>query len=355
MKKIFLLIVLASFLASLSDVAYAGYAEGNAFSSGNTNTTPAPDAYGQVVRIAGGSRCKATAAPPSYSEGDEVPLSCELDGDLRTNGAGGGGGAATIADGADVALGALADAAATAGSTGSVSAKLRLATSLLNSIKTAVEAGGTAANQATLNGYVDGLEALLTTIDTDTGNIASGVGATSDAAVAAGDAGSVTAQLRRLTTDLASVKTAVELLDDAISGTKLRAMMVDSSGNEIVIPTAGLIHNIVSAASTNATNVVAGAATAYHISLRNTTTTAYSFRLYNTVGAPTCSSATGYVTTVIAPPASAAGQVGGSETPLNIGAAFPTGLSYCITGGPTSTDNTNAAVGVYGFIMYKAN
>ena len=78
-------------------------------------------------------------------------------------------------------------------------------------------------------------------------------------------------------------------------------------------------------------------------------------RLYNTVGVPTCSSATGYVTTIIVPPASAAGQVGGREMPLNIGGAFPTGLAYCITGGPTSTDNTNAAVGVYGFIMYKVN
>lgn len=180
-------------------------------------------------------------------------------------------------------------------------------------------------------------------------------GATTDAACAAGAAGTTSCKLRQISADIDAIKTAVQLLDDAISGTKLRAMMVDSSGNEIVIPTAGLFHNIVSAASTNATNVVAGAATAYHISLRNTTTTAYSLRLYNTVGTPTCSSSTGYVTTVIAPPASAAGQVGGSETPLNIGGAFPTGLSYCITGGPTSTDNTNAAVGVYGFIMYKAN
>ena len=196
---------------------------------------------------------------------------------------------------------------------------------------------------------------LLTTIDADTGNIAAGVGAPSDSAPAAGGEGSIAAQLRRLTTDIDAVKTAVQLLDDAVSGTKIRSMLVDGSGNEIVIPTAGLIHNVVSAASTNATNVVAGAATVYHISLRNTTTTAYSLRLYNTVGAPTCSSATGYVTTIIVPPAAASGQVGGSETPLNIGGAFPTGLSYCITGGPTSTDNTNAAVGVYGFIMYKAN
>lgn len=219
-------------------------------------------------------------------------------------------------------VGGTADAAATQGSTGSVSAKLRTVTSQLN----------------TLDGRVDGVEGLLTTIDADTGNIATSTSTTAtNTGTTATNTGTIAGAVDTTGTD------------------RMRVTMYDSSGNEIVIPTAGLIHNVVSAASTNATNVVAGAATVYHISLRNTTTTAYSLRLYNTVGAPTCSSATGYVTTIIVPPAAASGQVGGSETPLNIGGAFPTGLSYCITGGPTSTDNTNAAVGVYGFIMYKAN
>lgn len=56
-----------------------------------------------------------------------------------------GNGAVTIADGADVALGAVADAAATQGGTGTISAKLRLVTSQLN----------------TLAGHLDGLETLL--------------------------------------------------------------------------------------------------------------------------------------------------------------------------------------------------
>lgn len=47
-----------------------------------------------------------------------------------------GGVAATIADGADVTQGAIADAAATEGGTGTISAKLRNATALLNDIKT---------------------------------------------------------------------------------------------------------------------------------------------------------------------------------------------------------------------------
>lgn len=50
----------------------------------------------------------------------------------------GGGSAVSIADGADVAEGALADAAATAGSTGSLSAKLRLMTTQLNTALTSL-------------------------------------------------------------------------------------------------------------------------------------------------------------------------------------------------------------------------
>lgn len=68
-------------------------------------------------------------------EGNGLPLLGAL------GSGGGGGGAVTVADGADVALGAVADAAATQGGTGTVSAKLRLATSQLNSISTAQTAG----------------------------------------------------------------------------------------------------------------------------------------------------------------------------------------------------------------------
>lgn len=55
-------------------------------------------------------------------------------------GSGGGGGAVTVADGADVTQGAIADAAATAGSAGTVSAKLRYMTTQLDNINTNVQA-----------------------------------------------------------------------------------------------------------------------------------------------------------------------------------------------------------------------
>ena len=61
--------------------------------------------------------------------------------EIAAGGGGGGGGAVTIADGADVALGATTDAAATAGGAGTVEAKLRLMTTQLASLLTNTPAG----------------------------------------------------------------------------------------------------------------------------------------------------------------------------------------------------------------------
>lgn len=162
---------------------------------------------------------------------------------------------------------------------------------------------------------------LLTTIDADTGNIA----------------------------------TNTSTLAGAIDGTKIKAMLVDSSGNEVVMPTAGLTHYDAADASTNSTAVLAAAGTVYHYSLSNTTTTVYYLRMYNLASAPTCSSATGFVESIPIPPASAAGQVGGRERIMNIGQAFTTGISYCITASSGSTANDAAAAGVFVTILYKAN
>lgn len=62
---------------------------------------------------------------------------------LNTSGSGGGGGgAATIADGADVTQGAIADAAASAGGTGTLSAKIRKISADVGSILTNTPAVG---------------------------------------------------------------------------------------------------------------------------------------------------------------------------------------------------------------------
>lgn len=108
-----------------------------------------------------------------------------------------------------------------------------------------------------------------------------------------------------------------------------------------------------SAASTNSTNCKGSAGNIYAIHLTNTTTTTYYLRLYNSSSAPTCSSSTGFIETVPAlgaPSASANGGINGRE---GWPQAFSTGISFCFTGGGSSTDNTNAATGTTITILYK--
>lgn len=107
---------------------------------------------------------------------------------------------------------------------------------------------------------------------------------------------------------------------------------------------------ITSAASTNATNCKASAGQLYGFDLVNTTGTIYYLRLYNLSSSPTCSSATGFVRTIPIP-ASTTGA--GIARSIPVGEAYGTGLGFCLTGGGSSTDNTNAATGVYVTLNYK--
>lgn len=107
---------------------------------------------------------------------------------------------------------------------------------------------------------------------------------------------------------------------------------------------------LTSAASTNSTNVKASPGNVYGLSCINTTATLYYWRLYNLAAAPTCSSATGFIETLPCP-ASATGA--GFVRPHPAGQAFTTGIGYCLTGGGSSTDNSNAATGVYLTVLYK--
>lgn len=101
-----------------------------------------------------GSRVVAVCGtlPAPYAAGSTQPPTVDVNGVTCSNSSGGGGGAVTIADGADVTQGALADAAATAGGAGSLSAKLRLMTTQLGTLNTTLgspfQAGGSIANTA---------------------------------------------------------------------------------------------------------------------------------------------------------------------------------------------------------------
>ncbi len=106
-----------------------------------------------------------------------------------------------------------------------------------------------------------------------------------------------------------------------------------------------------SAASTNSTLVSAGAHTLHQLTLINTTATIYYLRLYDAALAPTCSSGTNFAYTIPIP-ASTSGA--GVSVPLGpFGQAFTNGLAFCLTGGPTGTDNTAAATGVFLIASYK--
>lgn len=112
-----------------------------------------------------------------------------------------------------------------------------------------------------------------------------------------------------------------------------------------------LTHYVAVAASTNATNVKNAAGNVYALRFINTTSTTYYLRMYNLAASPTCSSATGFVETIPIPNATGTGAGFVSTQPIAQG--YTTGISYCITGGASSTDNTNAATGVYGTVLYK--
>lgn len=100
------------------------------------------------------SNCRVSTSAPTYVDGQVSPLSCDTSGGVRTSSSGGGGGAVTIADGADVTQGAIADAAATQGGTGTISAKLRLMTSQLNTISGLLAGTITVSGSVTVSGTV---------------------------------------------------------------------------------------------------------------------------------------------------------------------------------------------------------
>lgn len=108
---------------------------------------------------------------------------------------------------------------------------------------------------------------------------------------------------------------------------------------------------IQSAASTNATNCKNAAGLLYGIEVINTTSTIYYLRLYNLSSSPTCSSATGFIRTVPIPHGSGAGA--GIANFYTVGETYGTGIGFCLTGGGSSTDNSNAATGVYLTLFYK--
>lgn len=111
--------------------------------------------------------------------------------------------------------------------------------------------------------------------------------------------------------------------------------------------------SIVSANSTNATVVKNGAGTLYHISVQNSSTTAFGYLIFfNTGTTPTCTG-TPYYGPVLVPFVGSTGNGGsGVIEDFAVGLNFSTGISYCITTASGGTGSV-AASAITGGLGYK--
>jgi hypothetical protein len=134
-------------------------------------------------------------------------------------------------------------------------------------------------------------------------------------------------------TALSAIQTAVELIDNDQTGASAAS--------------------VISAASNNFTTVKASPGRLLGMSLVNTTATLYYLRFYNDAAMVTgdCASATNFAFNIPIP-ASTTGA-GFSVTFPQGGLAFSTGIGFCLTGGASTSDNTNAATGIIGVLAYK--
>lgn len=137
-------------------------------------------------------------------------------------------------------VGATGDSAATAGGTGSINAKLRLLSSQLDSIQTAVQLIDNVVSGAGVNvSQINGVTPLMGSGNTGTGShrvteatdsqLSAGVGATGDAAATAGSTGSLNSKIRLLTSQLDAIQTAVQLLDNAVSGSGFNISQINGA------------------------------------------------------------------------------------------------------------------------------
>lgn len=150
-----------------------------------------------------------------------------------------------------------------------------------------------------------------------------------------------------------SKRAQVLVIEDAT--TRGQRQAVDASGNASVSNKAtatggATIGKVLSAASTNATNLKGSAGNVFSIALVNTNAAVRYIHLYNKATAPTVGTDVPVVTFGI--PGNAAGA--GISIPADIGAAFTTGISYSLTTGASDTDTGAVALNeITGWILYK--
>lgn len=107
-----------------------------------------------------------------------------------------------------------------------------------------------------------------------------------------------------------------------------------------------------STAGNNTTNIKNGAGTLYSPTALNTSGNLTYIRFYNSTTAPNCSSATNLLIGPLPVPASTTGAGWTINLPSQ-GVAFSSGISYCLTGGATTVDNTAASTGTFLLVPYQ--
>ncbi len=170
------------------------------------------------------------------------------------------------------------------------------------------------------------------------GSIASGamvdLGLIADTASSAGGTGTLSAKLRLITTQLDTLNTNVTSAIPA--GTNLIGSVRSVAG----ATGGGTISSAIAPATPAGVNLKASAGTVFKVFATTIQATPVYVKLYNASSAPTCGSGTP-VASFMVPVASTAANGAGTNIDLgDIGAAFGTGIGYCVTGALADNDTT---------------
>ena len=109
--------------------------------------------------------------------------------------------------------------------------------------------------------------------------------------------------------------------------------------------------HLISAATTNATNIKPGSGQLVGAVCINTTTTLYYLKFYDLATAPTCNSTP--VQLSFPCPFGASNAGGGFVIPMPQPTQFLNGIGMCLTGGIADNDNTIAATGIAVNVFFK--
>jgi hypothetical protein len=205
----------------------------------------------------------------------------------------------------------------------------------------------TAAHQVTANGHLDGLEGLLTTIDADTGDIATDADAIRvsveliDDAIKTDDAAFTPGTTKVLMAGFEADESSTDSVDEGDAG----AARMTLDRKQIVTAQAhtsggATPYKLVSAASTNATSVKGSAGQVYMITASNVNAAVRYLKFYNKATSPTVGTDTPVCTFAI--PGNTAGA--GTNIPVPAcGLEFGTGIALALTTEATDAGSTGVA------------